>query len=106
MPFIELEEIEQREMFPGCKVRFVHSESMTFSYWTVEAGAVLPRHSHPHEQVANMIEGRFEMTIDGETRVLGPGAVAVIPPNAVHSGKAIKPCRVIDVFYPIREDYR
>ena len=53
-----------------------------------------------------MVEGEFEMTIDGETRVLGPGAVAVIPPNAVHSGKAIKKCRVIDVFYPIREDYR
>ena len=106
MPFIELEEFEQREMFPGCKVRFVHSENMTFSYWTVEAGAVLPSHSHPHEQVANMIEGMFEMTIDGETRVLGPGAVAVVPPNAVHSGKAIKQCRVIDVFYPIREDYR
>jgi quercetin dioxygenase-like cupin family protein len=106
MPFIELEEIEQKELFPGCRVRFVHSENMTFSYWTVEAGAILPRHSHPHEQVANMIEGEFEMTIDGETRVLGPGAVAVIPPNAVHSGKAIKKCRVIDVFYPIREDYR
>ncbi len=106
MPFIKLEEIEQKELFPGCRVRFVHSENMTFSYWTVEAGAILPRHSHPHEQVANMIEGEFEMTIDGETRVLGPGAVGVIPPNAVHSGKAIKKCRVIDVFYPIREDYR
>ena len=106
MPFIELEEIEQKELFPGCRVRFVHSENMTFSYWTVEAGAILPRHSHPHEQVANMVDGEFEMTIDGETRVLGPGAVAVIPPNALHSGKAIKKCRVIDVFYPIREDYR
>jgi quercetin dioxygenase-like cupin family protein len=32
--------------------------------------------------------------------------VVIIPPHAVHSGKAMAKSRVIDVFYPIREDYR
>src|SRR2546422_10028634 len=66
----------------------------------------LPAHAHVHEQVVNMIEGVFELTIAGETRTLGQGSVAIIPSNALHSGKAITDCRIIDAFYPIREDYR
>ena len=79
---------------------------MTFSFWNIEKGAQLPAHSHPHEQVTNIIEGRFELTVDGESKKLGPGSVVIIPPHAVHSGKAMAKSRVIDVFYPIREDYR
>ena len=106
MPFIEIAEVNEREIFRGFKVRFVHSANMTFAHWTIEAGAILPQHSHPHEQVASVLEGEFEITINGETRVLGPSSVAIIPSNAVHSGRAITNCRIIDAFYPIREDYR
>ena len=106
MPFIKLEEVPPREIFPGFHVRFVHSATMTFAHWTIEAGAALPQHSHPHEQVANVIDGQFELTINGETRTLGPGMVGVIPSNALHSGRAVTKCHIIDAFYPIREDYR
>jgi quercetin dioxygenase-like cupin family protein len=41
-----------------------------------------------------------------EEKRLGPGSVVIIPPHAVHSGKSVTRSRVIDVFYPIREDYR
>jgi quercetin dioxygenase-like cupin family protein len=106
MPFIELNHLKSREPFPGFKVHFVHSANMTFAHWTVTAGAALPKHSHLHEQIVNMIEGEFELTIDGETKRLKPGHVAIIPSNANHSGRAITDCRIIDAFYPIREDYR
>lgn len=106
MPFINHNDVAPREIFPGFKVHFVHSAFMTFAHWRIEAGALLPEHSHPHEQVVNMIEGEFELTIRGQTQRLGPGWVAVIPPHALHSGKAITHCRILDVFYPIREDYR
>ncbi len=106
MPFLNLDGLEESEPIPGYRAHFVHSKNMTLAYWTIEAGAPLPEHSHLHEQVANVIEGEFELTVDGETRRLGPGTVAVIPSNATHSGKAITNCRIIDVFYPVREDYR
>lgn len=66
----------------------------------------MPEHSHPHEQVANLIAGKFEMTVAGETRTIEPGMVAVIPSEAKHSGRALTDCYILDVFYPIREDYR
>jgi quercetin dioxygenase-like cupin family protein len=77
---------------------------MTVAHWEVEKGALMPEHSHPHEQVANVVEGRFELTVAGELQVLDRGSVAIIPPNTPHSGKAITHCRLIDVFHPIRED--
>lgn len=106
MSFIDLKEISEREQIPGYMVRFVHSERMTLAYWEIAEGAPLPQHSHPHEQIANVIEGRFELTISGNTQVLEPGHVAVIPPNAMHSGLALTRCRIIDAFCPVREDYR
>ena len=106
MSFAELDDTEQREIFPKCHVRFVHSENMTLSYWNLEEGADLPSHSHPHEQVCNLIEGRMELTVGGETKLFTHGSIAVIPPKTPHSTKALTACYVIDVFYPIREDYR
>ncbi len=106
MPFIALEELEVREPVEGYRAKFVHSDGMTLAHWVVEAGAELPEHSHPHEQVVNVVDGEFELTIDGVTQAMNPGWVAVIPPNAVHSGKAITECRLIDAFHPTRDDYR
>jgi len=106
MPFLDLSTLEPREPMAGFRGRFVHSETMTFVHWTIAAGAALADHAHPHEQVANVIAGQFELTIDGETQTLGPGTVGIIPANARHSGRALTECRIIDVFYPIREDYR
>jgi quercetin dioxygenase-like cupin family protein len=106
MQHIHLNTIEWKEPVEGFKGRFVHSANMTFGYWDIEAGASLPEHAHPHEQVTSVIEGEFELTVDGETKTLGPGSVVIIPSNVSHSGKSVTNSRIIDVFYPVREDYR
>ena len=106
MPFISLDEVTEAAPLPGFNVHFVHSDTMTFAYWRVEAGSELPEHSHPHEQVATVVEGEFELTVGEETQVMRPGSVAIIPSNCPHSGRALSNCRIMDAFYPIREDYR
>lgn len=106
MTTINLAELRGRELVPGYTARFVHTEHITMSYVDIAAGALLPEHSHPHEQISSIVEGRFELTIAGEAHVLEPGIVAVIPPNVPHSGRALSDCRIWDVFYPVREDYR
>jgi quercetin dioxygenase-like cupin family protein len=106
MPYIKLNDLEVREIVPGYTARFLHTEEMTLAFWEVEAGAALPEHSHSHKQIAVVLEGQFELTISGEPRVLEPGTTAVIPRNAPHSGRAVTDCRLLDVFHPIRDDYR
>lgn len=102
----ELMKVPPREVFPGFQGRFVHSATMTFAYWEIQAGALVPEHHHVHEQVVNMFEGQLELTVDGIKHTLGPGQVLIIPSHAVHSGKALTACKVLDVFSPVREDYR
>jgi quercetin dioxygenase-like cupin family protein len=106
MYFQNLDELSEREIVAGYRARFIHTEKLTLAYWTVEAGAALPEHSHPHEQIANVLVGEFELTVAGESRILVPGQVAVIPGDVPHGGRAITDCKLLDVFHPARDDYR
>lgn len=105
MAVLKLSEVASRELLDGAVARFVHGDTMTVAYWTFESGVPLPEHAHPHEQVTNVIEGVFDLTIHGETTRLEAGSVAIIPPNVTHAGRAVTACRIIDVFHPVREDY-
>jgi quercetin dioxygenase-like cupin family protein len=106
MAFIEINNLSSKEVIRGYTGRAIHTGTTTLMYWTVEAGAAMPIHSHSHEQVAHVLKGKFELTVDGETRILEPGNVAVIPPGILHGGHAITACELLDVFTPEREDYK
>ena len=106
MPFIKLSDIDESERVKGFRARFVHTDRMTSAYWQIAADSVLPEHSHPHEQVSTIIRGRFEMTVDGQTRTIEAGDVVVIPSGSRHRGRALTDCFILDVFSPVREDYR
>ena len=95
-----------QEVFSGITGHLVHTRLTTIADFRIAAGTKLPAHAHPHEQTSTILEGRFLFTVGGETRELGPGDVAVIPGGVEHSGEALTDCRIIDVFAPVREDYR
>ena len=105
-PFLALDTIEERELIPGFHARMIHTDQMTIAHFRVEAGAELPEHQHPHEQVTTVLAGKFSMTVNGVTQVCTPGMAVAIPGHTPHSGKALEDCRLIDVFQPVREDYR
>jgi quercetin dioxygenase-like cupin family protein len=103
---IDLNNFDEKEIVPGYFARFVHAENMTIAYWNIKAGSSLSAHSHPHEQISSIIKGEFELTVDGTPHLLKANNVFVIPSGIPHSGKAITDCKIIDTFYPVREDYR
>ena len=103
---INLDSIKEKEVVKGFRGKFIHSENMTHAYWSIDKGADLPEHAHPHEQVVNILEGKFEMTVGGEKMTIQPGDIIVIPSNIPHTGKAITDCRILDVFSPVREDMK
>lgn len=106
MKLLELEDMESRELAPGYHGRFVHTGNVTLSYVQVDAEAELTEHFHPHEQIVNIIDGEFDLMVDGEKINLKRGRIVVIPPNVPHSGKAISDCLILDVFHPVREDFK
>ena len=106
MPFLELDQIEAREIFPGIRIRAPHGENLMLSIVDFEPGAHVPLHSHPHEQGGVLLEGRMELQIGSESRILEPGEHYIIPPNIPHRAVAVGgAARALDVFSPIREDY-
>ena len=104
--FRSFSSISPKEIAPGFLSKFVHTENNTLNFIEVKAGSSVPLHQHIHEQLAFVLEGKFELTVDGEARVLEPGLFAVIPPNIIHGGLAVTNCKLLDVFSPVREDYR
>ena len=106
MYFHHLDDLNERELIPGFLGKMVHLNNMTISYWKIKKGSVLPEHSHPHEQTTNVIEGQLKLTVGEVTRVVEPGTIVAIPADIAHSGVAVTDCTVIDVFSPVREDYK
>jgi len=106
MPFVDWNQCPAIELGPGVRIRTPHGENIMLSLVEIDSGAVVPPHSHPHEQAGIVLEGQLELTIAGETRVLPQGSAYLIPGGALHSARAVGgPCRALDVFSPIREDY-
>jgi quercetin dioxygenase-like cupin family protein len=106
MNYVKIEDSRKKEIAPGCRAQFVHSDNMTLAYWSLQEDAQIPDHAHVHEQVVNVLAGTLDLTIDGEKKRLRPGDVVLVPPSVSHSARAVTFCRVLDVFHPVREDFK
>jgi len=105
MPQIDLSSLARKDTAPGFSARFIHTTSMTLAYFDIKAGSGSPEHAHVHEQVSQVLEGTFQLTVAGEPIVLEPGMIVVIPSNTPHSGLALTDCKLLDIFTPVREDF-
>lgn len=107
MSFVTLTQLPRKEIFGGAiKGHYAHLKQMTIGEVRLEPNVVLPMHAHPHEQITYVISGRFEFTVGDQTTVLEPGMTALIPGDVRHGGRTLTACHVIDLFSPVREDYR
>lgn len=104
MGFVDPRTLPEVQPKAGWHGRFFHSEHMTFAYYTIDAGAALPAHAHPNEEVWHVIEGSMELTLGDETQCVGAGNALVVPANVVHAAHAHERCRVIVVDHPARHD--
>lgn len=105
MPLTDLKEVKELTLAPGIRARVVNTGNMSIAHVVLDEGALLPLHSHPNEQVVNVIDGELELVVAEEKHTLTRGRVEVLPPMVPHSGRAIRKCYVIDVFHPVRDDF-
>jgi quercetin dioxygenase-like cupin family protein len=103
MTFIDTTKLPAIERLPGWRGRYFDSPNMTFAHYEFDAGSSIHEHSHPQEEVYEVIEGELELTVDGVTQRLGPGFAGIVPPNVLHSVRAISGGKVIIVDYPLRD---
>jgi quercetin dioxygenase-like cupin family protein len=106
MPFIDSSDLPALKLAEGVTARVIHTGHNSLTTVTFVAGAAVAEHSHPHEQVTTVFEGKLELTVAGETVVLERGQAMILPPHVPHSATALTDCLVMDVFHPVREDLR
>ena len=105
--FPTAEECGRHTNFPGVTIRTCAAERMMLSLVDLQPGSVVAEHSHPHEQVGMLLQGRATFFIGDEQRTLGPGDFYRIPGNVRHRVVVHEePSKALDIFYPIRDEYR
>lgn len=75
---------EYSPVYGGC----VEGDRMIVALMRAPAGKMGEPHSHPNEQWIFVVEGEFEMRLDGQTHRVGPGNVIYVPANTIHQGGA------------------
>ena len=104
--FPTAEEMGRHTIFPGVSIRTFAADKMLVSMVELAPHSVVEEHSHPHEQMGMVLQGRLVFTIGGEEKTLQAGDVFRIPGNVPHKVIALdEPARAIDAFYPVREEY-
>ena len=101
-----IKNIPPKELLPGITGYYAHGENMTFGLVELKAGSSVPLHHHIHEQTTYIVEGQLDMVIGGQSYTLTAGMYHVIPSNTPHSAIAKADRKAIDVFSPVREDYK
>ncbi|MGH6877470.1 MAG: cupin domain-containing protein [Rhizomicrobium sp.] len=102
MNFIDTATLAVIERKPGWRGRGFDSPSMTFVQYEFDAGASIHEHRHPEEEVWQILEGELEITIGGETQRVGPGFVGIVPPDTIHSVRAVAGGKAIVTDFPRR----
>lgn len=106
MPFTNIIDQPEQQAFDGVTIRTIYGEKLMMSYVYLQPNSTVTEHSHYHEQMGMVLEGTFELTIDGESRTLQKGDTYLIPSHVKHSAKAYDKMAVaLDIFSPPREDY-
>jgi quercetin dioxygenase-like cupin family protein len=99
-------ECSKYTIFPGVNITTCACEKMMLSYVELAPNSVVAEHSHPHEQVGILLEGKAIFTIGGEEKLLTKGDMWRIPGGITHKVVVLEePTKALDIFTPIREDY-
>ena len=105
--FPEPGECGHHTVFDAVKVRTAAGERMQLSLVDMPPGSVIDWHSHPNEQVGMVVAGRATFHVGEEVKELEAGDFYVIPGGVRHkvvTGE--EALRALDVFDPVRDEYR
>jgi len=104
--FTEGESMEWEEVAPGMKRKIVgYDDNIMMVHVHFEKGGIGVQHAHHHSQTSFVVSGKFEVTIDGESKILKANDTFYPPPNVMHGAVCLEEGVLIDVFSPVREDF-
>ena len=95
-----------RELADGIRLSTnVHGDKTLMGQFHLSKGAIIPTHSHPHEQTGIMISGKLRFVVEGEIKDVETGDSWCLKGDVEHSAEVLEDSVIIEVFSPVREDY-
>jgi len=83
----------------------VYGENTLLTRFHLKKGALLPLHSHPHEQTGFLVSGKMKFFIGHEEFFAEPGDSWCVGGDLEHRAEILEDSVAIEVFSPVREDY-
>jgi len=98
--------VKKENPAPGIQRQMVVGQNVMMVRFTFEPFLVTPEHTHPHEQMTLVVQGKVKFFIEGEVKIVSPGDVLHFPPHNRHGATMLdEEVVLIDIFSPIREDF-
>lgn len=102
--YVRVGDVEAVQFVEGLEFRPVLAEHTMVNFVEFAEHTTAPMHVHEEEQITIVLGGEFEFTVDGDTRTMRAGDVAVIPSWVPHGAQTKDTtCSEIDVFNPPRK---
>jgi quercetin dioxygenase-like cupin family protein len=98
--------VDKEQLNPTLVRQAIHGQRITIARIFLSQGARVPEHAHASEQISMVERGKLRFHIAGQELVAEAGTVVQIPPDAPHWVEAIEESLAVDIFSPVREDWR
>jgi quercetin dioxygenase-like cupin family protein len=101
-------ELERVAVRPGVSRSAFGNDDVLLVRNVLEPGMEINAHVHEFDQIALVVEGHATFFLDGEPYDMPPGSILLIPAGVAHHAEPVgdRPVVNVDVFAPVREDYR
>lgn len=96
--FRNLDAMPEEQLSDMMALRLVVANRGEVKFWRLKAGLRPEAHSHPEEQITWFLKGRVEFRIGEETRLCGPGDIALIPGGVEHQGAFLEDTEMVSIF--------
>ena len=106
MQLYDWETLEKEELSSTFARQVIHADTLTVARVFLKKGCKVPEHSHHNEQISIIEKGSLRFVLDGKEQLVKAGQILRIPAHVPHSAEAPEDCVGVDVFSPVREDWR
>ena len=104
--FTAADEIQWEQLGGGVERKILgYDDQLMMVVVRFEKDAIGSLHHHVHRQVSYVASGKFEVTIDGNKKILKQGDCFFVAPDLVHGVVAIEAGTLVDIFTPARQDF-
>ncbi len=85
-----------------------YNEEVMLCHFQLNEGARIPLHDHRASQIGFVVKGavRFLGAADEDSFEARAGDSYVLDPHQVHGAEALEASEFVEVFYPVREEYK